>query len=471
MGLAVAAGAALAPLAGGCGRRSYSRDPELPNILFITADNLGWRDLSCYGNQSVQTPGIDRLAHEGARFENAFVVCSSCAPSRATFITGQYPHTHGVTGLTHLNPLESLSPFHTTLPDLLAASGYHTAIQGKWHVSPFLPTSFYGYHERLSGILPESQRIEDTKRTIDFLERSRDHRFFLQVNYQSSHRDRYGEYHQDSEFPVDPEAIRVPAYMALPDWSEIREDLAAYYSQNLRMEHMIAEVLVTLDEFGLAENTLVVFVSDNGPHYPGMISTLYDRGTATPLLMRWPRRLAAGRAPQQLVSSIDLMSTLLEAARIEIPEEVQGRSLLPLVAGGPEQWHREAVFLEQTRHVHEIPCRAVRTRTWKYIRNYSDNAFGLDQNNHDDWAHRLCELPTHPWKRPRPEEELYDLTHDPNEQRNLVDHPRHQAQLDQMRERLRRHMIASRDPYLERPFRREFDPARYQRVEPGHAYW
>jgi len=490
----------------GCRGGPYTRDPELPNLLFLTADNLGWRDLSCYGNPNIETSHIDRLAREGVLFERAFVVSSSCAPSRASFITGQYPHTHGVTGLTHLEPRKSLSPFHPTLPDLLSERGLHTAIEGKWHVSPYLPTSWYGYADRLSGLLPSSWPVEDAETTRAFLREARDHRFFLQVNYQSSHRDEYGEYPMDPDFPVDPDAVQVPDYMALPDWPEIREDLARYYSQNLRMDSIVGDVLEALDELDLAERTLVVFVSDNGPHYPGMISTLYDRGCATPLLLRWPERLPAGRRVRALVSSLDLMPTMLEAAGIAVPEAVQGRSLWPLLRGrGPgaaeeaavragdtaadpvggarrasgaadatrdaETDWRDAVFLEQTAHVRYIPCRAIRTDRWKYIRNWSDTAFGLDQNAHDDWAHRLCDLPGHGWKSPRPREELYDLARDPTELRNLADDPAHADRLAELRDRLERHMAETDDPYLGKPFTEDFDPADYPRLEPGHEYW
>jgi N-sulfoglucosamine sulfohydrolase len=478
--LVTAAGAGLAtgPGLAGCGGRDWSRDPDLPNLLFITADNLGWHDLSCYGNGSLRTAHIDRLAREGTRFSRAFVVSSSCAPSRATFITGQYPHTHGVTGLTHLEPTTSLSPFHPTLPEALADAGYHTAIEGKWHVSPFLPTSWYGYQDRLSGLLPEAQRIRDTKKTVAFLEASRDHRFFLQVNYTSSHRDPYGEYAMDPDFPVDPEQVVIPEYMALPDWPAIREDLARYYSQNLRMDAMIGEVLGALDALDLAQRTLVMFVSDNGPHYPGMISTLYDRGTGTPLLVRWPGRVPAGRTARELVSSLDLAPTLLEAAGLAVPDAVQGRSLWPLLSSdgrgdgdGAASWDRDALFFEQGRHVLDIACRAVRTDRWKYIHNYTDVAFGLDQNAHDDWAHRLCELPGQRWKEPRPEEELYDLARDPRELRNLAADPGHAQTLATLRERLDRHMAETDDPYRGHPFQHEFDPAVYEPVEPGHEYW
>lgn len=453
--------------------REFSRDPELPNILFITADNLGWHDLSCYGNASLPTPSIDRLAREGARFERAFVVCSTCAPSRASFVTGQYPHTHGVVGLTHLDVRLSLSPFRPTLPEALQAAGYHTALEGKWHVAPYFPTSWYGYHDRLSGLLPDAMRIRDSSTTRDFLRANKDHRFFLQINYQSSHRDRYGEFHMDERFPVDPAAVRIPAYMALPDWPEIREDLARYYSQNLHMESMIGEVLGELDVLGLAEQTLVIFVSDNGPHYPGMISTLYDRGTATPLLLRWPGRIAEGVELAELVSSIDLMPTVLESAQVRPSESVQGRSLWPLLAATAVDagWDRDALFLEQNRHVLDVACRAVRTDRWKYIKNYTDVAFGLDQNAHDEWAHRLCELPGHPWKRPRAEEELYDLGRDPQERRNLARDPEHAGPLERLRRRLRAHMEQTGDPALDAPFRHAFDAFTYAPTKPGEAYW
>ncbi len=455
----------------GCSSDNFSTDPDLPNILFITADNLGIGDLSSYGNRNIRTPNIDTLARDGVKFTNTFVVSSSCAPSRATFVTGQYPHTHGVDALAHLKKTKALSPFHTTLPDLLKKKGYNTAIEGKWHISPYLPTSWYGYNERLSGIFPEDHVIKDSKKTIDFLKRNRNNRFFLQVNYKNSHRDIHGEYQYDPEFPVDPKSIEVPDYMALPDWPEVREDLARYYSQNLRMERMIGEVLHALDDLGLSENTLVLFLSDNGPHYPGMISTLYDRGVATPMLARWPGKIKPGKVVHHLINTIDIMPTFLEAAGIPIPGEVQGRSFYRMLTEGKAPATHDAVYMEMTDHVHHIPTRAVRTKRWKYIKNYSDNPFGLDMNNHDKWAHRMCELPNHPWKRPRVPEELYDLKKDPNEQHNLAGDAQYAGRLEKMRAMLSEHQEKTNDPYLDKKFTRDFDPERYKPVEPGHEYW
>ena len=460
---------ALLPFAG-CGRE-FTGNPGLPNIIFITADNLGWHDLSCYGNRKISTPGTDRLATEGVRFTRAFVTSSSCSPSRASFLTGQYPHTCGVTALTHLKKAKALSPFSNTLPKLLRKAGYNTALQGKWHVSPYLPVSWYGFNERLSGMLPKDWHIRDLKKTREFLNRNRKNRFYLQMNFINSHRDPYGEYQFDPDFPVDPEDVRVPQYMAMPDWPEIREDLARYYSQNLRMEKLITELLVFLDETGLAGNTLVLFTSDNGPHYPGMISALYDRGVAVPLIARLPGRIRPGRTSANMISGVDIAPTLLEAAGVPVPADMQGRSFLETLSSGRSGPRRDAVYLEIDEHVRYIPTRAVRTDRWKYIRNYSDNPIGLDQNNHMDWAHRMCELPGHPWKRPRPEEELYDLKTDPQEQKNLAKNPRFSKTLTEMRMLLRTHMKETRDPWLGRPFTRDFDPGAYQRDPAGHRYW
>ncbi len=453
-----------------CGKGPYSTDMEKPNIVLITADDLGWRDLSCYGNTNIETPRLDSLARQGVRFTNAFVVASSCAPSRASLITGQYPHTNGVTGLTHIYKTRSLSPFHFTLPKLLRDAGYNTALQGKWHPSPYLPTSWYGYNERLSGVLPKDWYIKDEKRAVDFIARNKNNRFYLELNFMQNHRDKHGEFTMDPDFPVDANAVRVPEYMTLPDLPELREDLAKFYSQTKKMDHLVGKILDFLDDNGLSENTLVVFMSDNGPPYPGNKITLYDRGTGVPLILRWPAKLRAGRTIAHLVNTIDIMPSILEAAGIPIPVAVQGRSLLPMArADRPGPLH-EAVFMEMTDHVLHTPTRAVRTNGWKYIRNYSDIAIGLDQNNHMEWAHRICELPGQPWKKPRPREELYDLAADPNERRNLAEDSRYARRLEEMRTLLDEHMRSTGDPYRGREFASDFDPELYRPYPPGHIY-
>ncbi len=441
----------------GCGRKTLrAATEESPNIVLLVADDLGWKDLGCYGDEQISTPHIDGLAAEGVRFSNAFVAAPSCSPSRASIITGQHPHTNGVTGLAHRHKRLMLSPFKTTLADVLDQSGYNTAFEGKWHVAPYLPTGWYGYAERLSGILPKDFWIRSSDEATAFIEENRSNAFYLEINYMDTHRDDYGEFQFVKEFPVDPEKIAIPEYYALPNWPEIREEVAKYYSNASKMDMMIGKVLAKLEELQLSEKTLVCFVSDNGPPFPGNKMTLYDRGIGTPLVMRWPGKIPAGTVNDSLVSTIDLMPTLLEATGSGIPPEVQGKSLLSLAMGTGSEAVRDAIFAEMTYHVNYLPMRAIRTAKWKYIRNYSDDAVGLDQCAHMKWAQRLSELPNQGWTRPRVPEELYDLENDPNEQDNLVEDLSHGSALEKMRKRLDRQMAETRDPYLGRAFERNF---------------
>lgn len=450
-------------------KRALASGGSMPNIVLFVADDLGWRDLGCYGDKQANTPNIDRLAHEGVRFTNAFVAASSCSPSRASLITGQYPHTNGVTGLTHVRKRLMLSPFHTTMPEILSKHGYNTAMEGKWHVAPYYPTGWYGYRERLSGMLPKDFWIPSSEKALKFIEVNRDNPFYLELDYMDTHRKDDGEFYFADGFPVDPENIRVPDYYTLPDGPDIRTDLAKYYSNASKMDMMIGQVVAKLDELGLSENTLVCFVSDNGPPYPGNKMTLYDRGIGTPLILRRPGKIPAGTTNDNLMSTIDIMPTILETAGCPIPRHVQGTSALALAEGNRSEPLHDAVFAEMTYHVNYLPMRAVRTPKWKYIRNYSDNAVGLDQCAHMGWAQKLCELPNQGWTRPRVPEELYDLENDPNEQKNLVDDTSFQEELATMRERLNRHMQETKDPYLGREFEKNYSPGDFTHP-PGERY-
>jgi arylsulfatase A-like enzyme len=420
--------------------------------VLITADDLGWHDLSCTGNTNIETPNIDRLATDGVRFTNAFVTSSSCSPSRASLITGQYPHTHGVDGLTTLYPDKELPRGYQTLPALLVEQGYHTAIEGKWHVAPSEQSTHYGYTEHL-GTPIWYQLIRDTDRTIDFLERNRDRRFYLELNYMNTHRHvNSGRFQFDPDYILDPDAIDVPEYMNLPDWPEIRFELAMFYSQTLKMDAMVGEVLDALERLGLADDTLVLFLSDNGPPFPGNKLTLYGRGIGTPLLFRWPRLIQEARVIDGFVNEVDLMPTLLDLVGLPIPDDLQGRSFYRSLWDESTPVPADAVFSEMTYHVDYLPMRAVRTRELNYIRNYSDDPIGLDQCVFAEWAQRLAELPNHPWLEPRVEEELYDLTIDPHEQTNLATDPAYSSALESMRNRLDDHMARTADPYLGAPF-------------------
>lgn len=441
-----------------CRSTSGSSGGNGKNLIIIVADDLGWKDLSCYGNTDIHTPHIDSLAERGVRFTNAFVTSSSSAPSRGTLITGQYPHTNGLDSLAHIRPGKSLSAFRETLPEVVKKQGYRTATAGKWHVAPFSPVGWFGYHEALNGRTPAAMHIDDMTPVKTFLQENREGPFYLEINYMNNHRHGDGSFDMDPRHPVDPAEISVPEYYALPESPGLLDDLAKYYSQTLRMDEMIGEVLAELDSLGLAEDTVILFFSDNGPPYPGSKMTLYDRGTGTPLIIAGPS-IPAGKTVNDLVCSVDFAPTLLDILGLQGLEDAQGCSFLPWITGAPDKPFRDAVYLEMTYHVDYIPTRAVRTREWKYIRNYSASPIGLDQLNHVGWARDIAVLDNQPWTRPRVREELYNLLDDPDEQHNLIGTEPETA--TRMRALLDQHMLVTDDAYLEKGFKDDYKPEHY----------
>ena len=410
------AGASAMALAAMAGERMFAAPGDTPpNIVFLIADNLGWRDLSCYGDTNYSSPHTDRLAEQGVMFTNAFVSAPSCSPSRTTMISGQSPHSVGTLGLTHLDASFQMSTDVPTLPRTLQQAGYRTGIIGKWHVAPFKSPSAYGYHKHLSPM-----EIKSADPALKFIDMAKEKPFYLEMNFMQTHRPSPNHaYRQHPDFPIDPDAIHVPDYWSLPDWPEIREDVAAYYSQAAWMDRIVGEVMAKLEREGLRENTLVIYVSDNGPMYPGGIGACYDRGIATPLILSWPAGLPQGRVVHGLASTIDIMPTCLQAAGVDIPQCVQGASLLPISRGETDIVH-DAIFAEMTHHVLYTPMRVIRTPYYKYIENLNNVPVGLDMCEDFEWAHRVAELPDQPCCRPRSPEELYDLKNDPNELDNLI---------------------------------------------------
>jgi len=411
-----------------------------PNIILITADDLGWRELGSYGNPDIKTPNIDKLAAGGVRFTNAFVNAPSCSPSRASIMTGQASHSVGVHGLTHIHRKYQMSRDIPTIARTLKNAGYRTGIQGKWHVAPFKPAGRYGYQRRMSVY-----RVNNSRMARWFISSHKNKPFYLELNFFQTHRLSDGAFKMDKDFPVDPNSIHVPRYWCIPDWPDIREDVAKYYSQAARMDHIIGEIMDHLESEGLANRTLVLFISDNGPPYPGCKTTCYDRGIGTPLILRWPEGLPRGKVNDALVSATDLMPTCLAAAAVSTPSVVQGASLLPLARGETNGIH-ESIFAEVTYHVHYTPMRVIRNKEWKYIENLNSTPTGLDQNKFD-WSRRMAKLPGQRCCVPRPKEELYNIVKDPDEKINLAKDQRFSGVKTELIKKLHQWRKETRDPF------------------------
>lgn len=398
--------------------RSVSADEESlqPNILVLVADDAGWKDSNPYGNPTVHTPNLRRLAESGVTFTRAFVTAPQCSPSRSSMLTGRYAHEIGAEDLHAPIPRG-----YRILPDHLREQGYFTGSMLKQHIGRAAARQFDWYSPRL-GALPR------------FLHAAGGRPFFLWVGFMDPHRPYAG---RRLEHVHNPGEITPPAH--LRDTPATRQDLARYYDEIARMDSRIGSYLNELEERGLREETLVIFLSDNGAPFPREKGTLYDAGIATPYIWSWPAVLPEGVRANVLTSTIDLAPTLIELAGAEPPPEMTGRSmaaeLLRLsdsLRGGLSG--REAIFAERNWHDRDAHMRAVRTDSFKLIINrYHELPFGMpgDISRSPSWRSlrsgrgegELSARQRLIFQAPRPPIELYDLRRDPGEYRNRAGDP------------------------------------------------
>jgi N-sulfoglucosamine sulfohydrolase len=398
--------------------------PEAPpNILVFVADDLGWRDLGVYGNTVVRTPNIDRLARSGLRVERAFGTSPQCSPSRISILTGRYPHTTRAEDL-HM----PLPDGERILPSYLQWQGYYTGMMAKTHLGPLGERQFQWYSPETSAALP------------GFLDSAGDKPFFLWVGFHDPHR----PYQPGAiPHPHSPSKVRVPPYLA--DTPETRADLALYYDAIARMDADIGRMLDILEKRRLLENTLVIFLSDNGAPFPREKGTLYDPGTRTPLIFSWPREIDAGSVfDLGLVSTVDLAPTIMELTGATPPRAMQGRTFRSMLADPKSYAGRTYVFSERNWHDCDEHQRAVRTTRFKLIRTdaYTDLALctAADIGGSPSflalraWSRggRLTAAQKRLFEAPRARLELYDLAADPWELRNVADDPRYAKEVREL---------------------------------------
>ena len=426
--------------------------PERPNVVLIIADDMAWDDCGAFGNPKVKTPNIDKLARGGMRFDRAFVTASSCSPSRSSLITGRHPHNTDAEELHR-----PLPPGQVTFVEKLGASGYWTAAAGKWHLGNAAKARFNVVREaKPSGFQLGTGKDAKARMTAEgssaaqagcdqwlpvLRDRPKDKPFFLWLASLDPHRD-----YEPGVIPEPhrPEDVVVPPY--LPDVPEARRDMALYYDEISRLDHHVGEVLAELDRQGVAGDTLVLFMSDNGRPFPRCKTTLYDSGIRTPLIVRWPGHVEPGSRCGSLVSTIDIAPTVLKLAGIEPGPTFQGNDLSPLFSD-PTARVRDLVFAERNWHDYASHGRAARSGRFKYIKNDDHDkpltppadavrspTFVAMRRLRDEGkltpAQRAC------FVSPRPAEELYDVDADPDELINLAGDPKYAETLADMRRSL-----------------------------------
>ena len=418
--------------------------PEQPHVILVSCHDLG-RHLPCYGVGGLRTPAIDRLAAEGAVLDRYFATAPLCSPSRGSILTGCYPHTNGLMGLVNRGwDMPDRTP---TLPQLLRDAGYITYLFGFQHEKRDARRSGYDHLRQVRGphqaeaVLPSLAEFLHGAR-----EATRGNPFLAVVGLSEVHR----PFRQAGYLPTDPSTVDVPGF--LPDRPEVRGDLADLAGLVHAVDEYLGLLLDTLTDTGLDRQTLLILTTDHGIAFPRAKSTLYDAGLGTALLARLPGVIAAGSRQSSLLSNIDLLPTLLEAAGKPAPDHVQGRSFWGLLKGGaPPAAPRGEIFAEKTWHDGYDPKRALRTERWKYIRNWEDGPELLLPA--DIAASPSATVPevAAAIARPRAPEELYDLDADPFERRNLATDPACAAVRSELAARLEGWMQQTADPLLQGP--------------------
>jgi arylsulfatase A-like enzyme len=426
----------------------------------MIAHDLG-RHIGPYGHATDKTPHLNQLAEQSIKLDAHFATSPGCSPSRASLITGQYPHTNGQFGLAHLGwDLYHHPTDHPTLPQTLRDAGYQTALFGIWHLHEHSRAGFEHIEPDHStrDASPDAFAHVAADRVEQWFDNSHDadRPFYLHVGFWETHRPFRGhEIDPENWIDPDPSTVELPPY--LPETDAARQEVAELHTAIDMLDSAVGRVLAALERSGRADNTLVLFTADHGLPFQRAKGTLYGPGIAIPLIARWPGRITPGANTPALSSNVDIMPTLLEAVGLPAPESTQGRSILPILLGQSEEAPRDAVYSEKSYHEHYDPIRSVRTERYSYIRNFAPRPMMvLPSDIYNSPTRQSFTEDESLWSH-RPAEELYDLTADPGETNNLalepVD-PVHDEVLQTMRAKLDAWMAGTDDPILRGPIPR-----------------
>ena len=426
-----------------------------PNIVFILVDDMGYGDIGAFGNDAVHTPHLDRLAAEGVRFTQHYSGSCMCAPARAALLTGKYPHRVGAIDVPGCRGLDRIALRETTIADLFRSLGYATGAVGKWHngsIDPRYHPNARGFGEFAgfcAGIMNYWDWVLDTNGTyyrtdgryltdvfteeaVQFVGRHHDEPFLLYLAYNAPH------------LPLEAPEDDVAPFREI---GELSEGVCRLYGMNRAMDRGVGRILEALERHGVAENTIVVFTSDNGPRlspvdgwemqrYNGYLNgskgSVLEGGIRVPAIVSWPAGLGGGRRVDELVHFTDWLPTLLAAAGEQPPRHLglDGEDVLPLLRGEGKRVHARR-FWQWNRYTPVANCNAaMRDGRWKLVRPAIREA--MRKPKVDNERTRL--LYTHPekvteiWREPlvrqlsAPGEALlYDLDSDPYEAQDVAD--------------------------------------------------
>jgi N-sulfoglucosamine sulfohydrolase len=446
-------------------------------VVLILADDMT-AHLSILGTPGIKTPAVDALAREGVLFTNAFSSCASCSPSRSSILTGMYPHANGHWRNTYTPKITAPEREFTkdaehqydhvgvhesipTLTEVLNPLGVFTGITSKFHLSPTWKYQFQGRTGK--GGSPRDY-YEMTK---ELLEKAADRPYYLQVNIGTPHRPfkNHLQYHQ-GEMP-DVNEIEVPPCYA--DTKEMRMDLQEYYGCVEVADQCAAGIIKALKETGEYDDALIIFTADQGMAYHRAKASPYYAGTHIPMIIKGPG-MEENIRNDELVSLIDMMPTILDHLQVDIPENVQGKSLMPILYGQSDELAgRDYIYMEHNSHGPDTsefyPSRAVFDGRYYYIKNlYPGKTYLLpaDLEFLEKWGNMSFQATvdareTYPehyrllieLQENRPPQELYDMEKDPGQMKNLVGYGNYEDIRKSLKEHVEAWMVETNDSILQ----------------------
>ncbi|MBZ2187172.1 MAG: sulfatase [Bryobacter sp.] len=446
-----------------------------PNLVLVLSDDHSRPHAGCFGNPVIQTPVIDRMAADGIKLDHMFTAAPQCVPSRSALLTGRSPVANRMGRFASPMP-----PEIPTLPELLRQKNYYTGIARRYfHLDGvnnptaltrriYEDNDMRTWSKRVDSLHIGGNRDQTAHLFNQFIDSAGTRPFFYWVNFSDPHHvwDR-------NAIPKPHDPARIPLPPHLPDLPGVRDDLARYYDEITRADEELGFVLSTLEKRGIAENTLVLFMGDNGHAFPHGKGSLYDPGLNVPCLACWPGRIRPGSASPQLLSGEDVTPTFLDAAGLPVPSSMSGRSFLPLLEGRPNYQPRSHIFAARLPHGNSNYTaetkastfdlsRCARSRTHKLIWNYTpyQEYWPVDSARDAGWQQILAahaagklapELDRAYFSRPRPVVELFDLAKDPSELDNLAGRPEYAAIELDLKTALQEKMVKDYD-FLPPPF-------------------
>jgi N-sulfoglucosamine sulfohydrolase len=418
--------------------------PARPNMVLFVADDLGWRDVGCYGSPDVRTPHLDRLAAEGMRFANAYTASTTCGPTRAQLYNGMYP----VNSRAYFNhPSHYVRDGVKTLPAALKELGYRVGIVGKIDAGPVEAYPFELLARGKDSLLGEACR--------EFIRRDPAQPFCLVIGSHWPH----SPWSRKAE-GLTAATITVPGHLV--DTPATRDALLLYYGSVQALDREVGDCFQLLADTGQT-NALVLFTSEQGAEVPFGKGTLFDHGMKLAVLARWPGHVPPGSVCDAIIQHIDFLPTLVAVAGGKPPADVDGKSFLPLLTGRAIQNHDFAYGSYGDQ-------RAVRTKKFKYIRHldpekqikdgpspFNTGAMASDPAHkfYPNWSHPKSWLPVAEtnaaaarkvaWFRRRAPEELFAIEQDPFEVNNVADDPAYAGILADLRAKCDAIMAAQND--------------------------